>query len=155
MIDLEKIKKNLLLGKTIEEILKAYDWKDFEKIVAEIFERNNFETKTNFQFKTKRKYEIDIIAIKNNFIFCIDCKSWSSGRYKKSGLKKAVIKQEERTKEFKKFLKKDVIATDFLNVTPSCRIDSLLVTLLEEDFIIEKNTFVVPIWKLNSFLINF
>lgn len=144
---LEKSKKL----KNIEEILKELDWKDFEKAVQEIFEINGFKVKRNFRFKTKKRYEIDIIAVKDNFNFCIDCKHLSRGRYKKGEILKAVKKQEERAEELKKFLKSNLIAKELLQVK-SMKFYPLLVTLFEEDLIKENQTFVIPVWKLNSFL---
>jgi hypothetical protein len=34
---------------------------------------------------------VDIIAARKNLVFCVDCKKWSGGRYKKSGIKKRFI----------------------------------------------------------------
>ncbi|MEM5834491.1 MAG: restriction endonuclease [Candidatus Aenigmatarchaeota archaeon] len=142
-----------LKTRILEEELKSFDWKNFEKIVQEIFEANGFIVKRNFRFKTKRKYEIDLIAVKEWFNFCVDCKRLGKGRYKKSEIIKAAIKQEERTEELKKFLGKNLIAKESLKVK-SMRFYPLLVTLFEEEVVKEKEggTFVVPIWKLNSFL---
>jgi len=149
---LEEIEKDLG-KKQIEDILEKFDWEIFEKIVAEIFERNDFKVKHNFRFKTKSRYQIDVIAVKQNKIFCVDCKQWGKGRYKKSGLKQAVKQQEKRVKELKKFLKKNMIAQKMLKVDSDSKFYSLIVTLLQEDMIKENETFIVPVWKLNHFLI--
>ena len=149
---IDKIGTKLQKGENIEDILDKFDWKIFEGVVAEILQENGFNTKQNFRFKTRRRYEIDIIAVKNNKIFCIDCKWWNKGRYKKSGLKNAVINQENRVKELQKFLKKNPIARSVLKITRGYKIYTLLVTLHEEDTIKENNTFVVPVWKLNKFV---
>lgn len=153
-MELEKIRKDLLGGKTVEEILEKFDWKEFEKTVAEIFERNDFNTKNNFRFKTRNRYQIDIVAIRQNKVFCVDCKQWGRGRYKKSGLKQAVKEQEKRVKELKRFLKKNLIAQKILKIDLDYTFCSLIVTLLEEDLLKENETFVVPVWKLNSFLLD-
>jgi Holliday junction resolvase-like predicted endonuclease len=150
---LEEI-ENLARRIPIEEILKKFDWKDFEEIVAEIFRRNDFLVKNNFRFKTKKRYEVDIIATRSNLVFCVDCKRWSGGRYKKSGIRKSVEEQEKRTEAIKKFLMKNPILRKALNVDEKFKILPLIITLMEEDLAKEKNTFVVPIFKLNSFLLN-
>ncbi|MEM5794056.1 MAG: restriction endonuclease [Candidatus Aenigmatarchaeota archaeon] len=137
--------------KNLEEELRSLDWKNFEKVVQEIFEANGFRVKRNFRFKTKKRYEIDIIAIKDNFNFCVDCKRLGKGRYKKSEIVKAIKKQEERNKELKKFLKTNLLAKDSLKII-SEKFYPMLVTLFEEEIVKENETFVVPIWKLNSFL---
>jgi hypothetical protein len=144
---LEEVK----IEKSVEEELKNLDWKGFEKAVQEIFELNEFKVKRNFRFKTKRRYEIDLIAIKDRFNFCVDCKRFGKGRYKKSEILKAIKKQEERNKELKKFLRSNMIAKESLKIK-SMKFYPLLVTLFEEEVIKENQTFVVPVWKLNSFL---
>jgi len=153
MIDLEKIKLEMLKNKPIEEILRNFNWREFEEIVAEIFRRNEFKVKQNFKFKIKKKHEIDLLAVKQNLIFCVDCKKWSSGRYKKSGIKIAATKQEKRTRMVRNFLKKNPIAMRMLKIGQTPKFYSLIVTLMEEDIIQEKKTFIVPIFKLNSFLL--
>jgi Holliday junction resolvase-like predicted endonuclease len=153
MIDLEKIKAKLLNGKKIEDVLEKFNWKEFEEVIAEIFRKNNFRTKQNFRFKTKRRFEIDLIALKRNLVFCVDCKEWSKGRYKKTGLRYAVKNQKERTEELKKFIKNNPIAQSSLKIDEKHEFHPLIVTLLEEDLVEENNVFIVPVWKLNNFLI--
>jgi len=76
MISLEEIKQQLLEGKQIEEIIKDVKWQEFEKLVSEILEKHGFKCWNNFRFKTSRRYEVDIVAAKNNTTFLIDCKQW-------------------------------------------------------------------------------
>jgi Holliday junction resolvase-like predicted endonuclease len=151
-VELEKIVEEVRRGKELEDILKEFDWKFFEKFVKEIFEVNNFLVKQNFIFKTKRKYEIDLIASRNNLVLCTDCKSWASKGSKKSKLKKAVEKQEERVRELKKFLRKNPIAKNELKISQKSKFKSIIITLLEEDFVKERESLIIPIFKLNSFL---
>jgi hypothetical protein len=151
-VELEKIVEEVRRGKELEDILKEFDWKFFEKFVKEIFEVNNFLVKQNFIFKTKRKYEIDLIASRNNLVLCADCKSWASKGSKKSKLKKAVEKQEERVRELKKFLRKNPIAKNELKISQKSKFKSIIITLLEEDFVKERESLIIPIFKLNSFL---
>ena len=154
MLELEEIKKQLMKGKTIESILGQSDWKNFEAIIAKVFEENNFHTILNFRFKTKNRFEIDIIAIKGNDVFCVDCKWWNTGRYKKTRLKNAITKQEKRLKEFRKFIKKNLIAKKTMKIDQDSNFYTLIVTLLEEDLLKENETIVVPAWKLNAFLMD-
>jgi Holliday junction resolvase-like predicted endonuclease len=140
MVWLEKIKARLLKGEEIESILKDFGWRDFEEFVAEFFSSNDFNVKRKVRFKTDKRQEIDIVAERMNYIFCVDCKKWARGRYKKSALRKAAEKQEERCEELKKFLK------DNKKYIP------LIVTLYEEDILKFNSTFFVPVWKLNKFL---
>lgn len=137
----------------IEEILKKFDWRKFEDVVAEIFRRNNFLVKKNLKIKVGKRFEIDLVAVKPHLIFCVECKRWSSGRYKKTALKKSVEKNEERVKVLEKFLIKDQLFFKSLNIGEKFKLISLIVTLMEEDLIKESNTFIVPVSKLNSFLL--
>jgi Holliday junction resolvase-like predicted endonuclease len=126
-------------------------WKKFEQFVADIFRANEFRVRQNFRFKTSKSYEIDILAIGQRYSFCVDCKQWSGGRYKKGALGIAVSNQQRRVKELKKLLKKNVIARDMLKTG---RLYPLIVTQMEEDLLKEGETWVVPVEKLNSFLLN-
>jgi Holliday junction resolvase-like predicted endonuclease len=106
-VELEKIAEEVRKGKELEEILEKFDWRFFEKFVREVFEANDFFVKQNFVFKTDKKYEIDLIASRGNFLLCVDCKSWASKGSKKSKLKEAVKKQEKRVEELKKIFKEE------------------------------------------------
>jgi Holliday junction resolvase-like predicted endonuclease len=153
-MELEQIRKHVLSGKPIEGIIEKFNWQEFEQLVAKIHENNNFLVKQNFRFKTGRRYEIDVIAVKNNFVLCVDCKEWSRGRYKKSGLVGAVKKQEERVNQLERFLKANLLARKSLKLDSNYQIHPAIVTWLQEDLIKENNTFVIPVWKLNSFLVD-
>jgi len=152
MIELEKL-ENLARKIPIEEVLRKHDWREFEEIVAEIFRRNEFTVKKNFRFKTRKRHEIDVLSVKGDLAICVDCKRWLGGRHKKAGLKKAVEEQEKRVRLLKNFLKRNPIAMQMLRIEPGCKFYSLIVTLMEEEILQEKNTFIVPIFKLNSFLL--
>lgn len=140
-------------GKNIEEIILNFDWKEFENLVAEIFKANGFFVKTNLRFKTVKRYEIDILAVDGEVVFAVDCKEWGRGRYKKSGLKNAVEKQEERVKQLKNFIKSNPIAQKSFRVHKQ-EIFPMIVTWLQEDLQKHDHSFIVPVWKLNSFLLH-
>ena len=140
---LEEIEQLIKSGKTLEEILKIIDWKEFEEKIEEIFKIHGFKTTRNFRFKTKKRYEIDLVAEKDYIIFAVDCKKWEKGRYKISELKKSAIKQKERALELKNFLKtkKDVIP--------------LILTLYDESINEFEGALIIPSFKLNSFLLQY
>jgi len=140
MINLKEIKKLVLTGKIVEDILQKVDWKEFEKIVADIFQINGFKVKRNVRIKNKKRYEIDIIAYKDNISFCVDCKHWSSGRYKKSQIKVAAKKQKERSKVIRSLMN-------------GRKIYPVIVTLFQEDLLKVEDVFIIPVWKLNTFLL--
>ncbi len=154
MISLNKIKQKLQEGKQIEEIVEDITWQDFEELVSSILEKHEFKIQSNFRFKTKRRYEIDLVATKGNKTLLIDCKQWSTGRYKKSALKYAIEDQEERLEEFQKFIKTNPIAKNKLKLDKNQVFKPMVVTWYEENLVEHSNTLVVPIWKLNEFLLN-
>lgn len=152
MVDLEKIRIQILEGTPIEKILSGFDWSGFEAAVAEIFLANGFNVKRNFSFRTKRRYEIDIIASRAGGTVCTDCKGWREGRSKKSAIERAAEMQKERAEQLKKFVSKNPIARSSLKVNAKANYIPIIVTLLEEDVKERGGALVVPVWKLNSFL---
>lgn len=152
-MNLEEIKMQLYRGKSVEEILEKLDWKEFEKTVAEIFRENGFLVRENFRFKTDKGYEIDLVATRGNTVICADCKQWCRGRYKKSGIKQAALQQEKRVEEFKRFVEKSLIAKKSLKLKEGASFYSLVITLFEEEVTKEGETLVIPVWKLNNFLL--
>ncbi len=128
------------------------EWKQFERFVAEILRSHMFKVKHGMRFKIKRKYEIDLFAVRGEKVFCVDCKNWSTGRYKSSALRKAARMQEERVLQFKKYIWKNLILHKILNVNPNSEFHSLVVTSVEETIVNENQTFIVPVAKLNTFL---
>jgi len=152
---IEEAENFLRDGKTIEEFVEKIDWKNFERFVREIFSANEFNSISNFRFKTKSRFEIDVIAAKNNIVFLIDCKEWDKGRYKNSGLKKAAEDQIVRTKEFENFFRKNPIAKSKLKANSDAKVVPIVVTWYQEGVSQYQSCFIVPVWKLNSFLIGY
>lgn len=147
---LENLKAEILKGNEIEDVLEKIDWKEFEETVSQILINNDFKVIKNFRFKTDRRYEIDILASRNEKGLAIDCKEWRRGRYKRSGIISSVRKQERRVEELKKILKKNPISENYFGKVKILK--SLIITLMDEQIVKENDTFVVPVSKLNSFL---
>jgi len=127
---------------TIEDLQKASGeaiWQNFERLVAFIFEVNDFQVVIN-KIKTfeRKRRQYDVIARKNNRIFLVECKKWAGNRHRLSALKKAIVQHKERT-EFYENLTGEA-------TTP------ILVTLIEEDIKFYEDLPIVPIFKLNSFI---
>ncbi len=154
MIDIEKIKDKILKGEQIENIIEEIDWKEFEELTMRILNNHDFTVFQNFRFKTERKFEIDIIASDVNNLLAIDCKQWNRGRHKKTSLKYAVEEQKYRLEEFKKFIKNNPIAKNKFQINEKIKFTPLIVTWFEEDLLKHEDTFVVPVWKLNQFLLS-
>jgi len=154
MINLDQIKQRIQQGEEIEKIIEEIDWKEFEKLIAEILKKHDFNVHNNFRFKTNRHFEIDVLAIRNRTSLLIDCKQWGKGRYKKTGLKYSVKEQKERANQLKNFLKNNPIAQTKLKIKKTIKLIPLIVTWFEEDLLEHENVFIIPIWKFNQFLLN-
>lgn len=122
----------------------AYEmkWQWFEKLVAWIFEQNDFIVASDRVVRFGGfKRQFDVIAERYGSLFVVECKKWSGSRYKKSQLKKAAECHKEKCSLYSERQKKTAIP--------------LVVTLVDEDIISHDNVFVVPIEKLNTFINNF
>lgn len=138
-------------GIDIEKSISYLDWKEFEAFTRDILLSHEFQAYSRVRFKSskKKRYEIDLLAIRNPIILCIDCKHWSSRTGKKYALKKAVEKQVERTLAFSKdvdLLKFHIEKNDELFLMP------LLISWLVEDIKTYQNVPIVPIFQLSFFL---
>jgi hypothetical protein len=154
MSKLEKIIKRVLKGEKIEIAAGKFDWRDFEHTIGDAFRYNDFQVSNNVRFKMKRRYEIDLIAERGDIVFCIDCKRWSEGRDKTWSLSKAAADQQMRAEQFRKYSKsnlKNILDENF----PERKYVPIIVTLHQENILQEGKTFVVPIGKLNTFILNY
>lgn len=152
MSKLENIIRHVLKGEKIEVVTGRFDWREFEQTIGDAFRYNDFTVSNNIRFKLKRRFEIDLIAEKRDVIFCIDCKRWSEGRDKTWSLARAAAEQEVRTKAFRKFSNsnlKNILDENFSDR----KYVPIIVTLHQENILQEGKTFVVPIGKLNTFLL--
>jgi hypothetical protein len=106
----------------IEQILKIFDWKKLEVFVAEILtDYHDYTSLTNFRFslekgskkitgiipvlskttkKPQKRFEIDVIAIKDHTILFIDVKHWKRTTDQKSSLSSAADFQSSRAVNF-------------------------------------------------------
>jgi len=150
--DLEKIRRRVLMGNSIEDAVGKFDWREFEGIVGDIFRQNDFRVRNNFRFKTSRRWEVDLVAVRGDIVFCVDCKRWSAGRSKRWGIAKAARDQEKRASEMGKFFRSNFIARSMMGI-PIGRFVPMMATLHEEEVLMEGATFVVPVKKLNSFIV--
>jgi len=141
---LEEIENLIRSGKTVEEVLTLVGWEEFEEKVEEIFKLHNFKTIRNFRFKTTKRFEIDIIAEKRDLLFVIDCKQWNKGRYKISALKKAAERNLERSRELQSTL-----------IGRNKKVIPIIITLFDEAIYEYEGVYIVPLFKLNSFLLEF
>lgn len=127
---------------TIEDLAmvsEAVVWQHFERLVAFIFEKNNFRVKVNtVKTHNKARRQYDVIAWKGNQTFLVECKKWAGKRYRLSAIKKAVEQHKERTLFYAAITNEDAIP--------------LLVTLIEEEIRVYEGVPIVPVQKLNGFV---
>ena len=126
-------------GVPIEEVSRYIDWKDFEGLVAEIFDSKHFDVLRNFRM-TKPTMEIDVVGIHLGIALLIDCKHWK--RLSRSALETIVVKQIERVKHYISSTK-DVVAAP------------VIVTLNQEEISFINKVPIVPILQFSSFIDEF
>ncbi len=144
-MNIQQLENLLKKGANIEEILKDHAWQEFEEIVSQILSEHGFDVQRNVRFTlNKKRHEIDIIAARFDELLCIDCKKWSMRPGKTTALKEAAKKQIERAKNYKKFKK-----------LKKKKIYPMVVTFLEENIAFADKVPIVPIWRLNDFMIEF
>jgi len=151
-MDLPALEKALVSGTTLEEVAAEMTWQKFEDLCASVLEENGFSVRRRHRFSDgKRRYEIDVLATKRlvkkhglgarrtDAGMAIDCKHWACG--KTSALLAAAKAQAERTKALRRtkgFYGKPV--------TPA------VVTLFQENAVLENGVWIIPVFKLNAFL---
>jgi Holliday junction resolvase-like predicted endonuclease len=141
---LDEIENFIRSGKNIEGIFSLFNWREFEEKVEEIFKIHNFKTIKNFRFKTTKRFEIDILAEKRNLLFVVDCKQWGKGRNKTTALKRAADKNVERAEELKNTL-----------IGKNKIIIPIIISLFDEGIYEHHRVYIVPLFKLNNFLLQF
>ena len=147
-MELSEIQWKVLHGSEIEDILTGFDWKEFEDLCAQVLERNGWKIRRNYRFKTERRYEIDILATLGNKNLAIDCKHWGIRSGKASQLRIAAGNQMERVNQLKKIKFLYQFAQKEFETFP------VIVTWHEEKLIKEGNVWIVPVSKLNSFILD-
>lgn len=131
--------ENIKTIEDLEKVSKEIIWQNFERLVAFIFEENEFQAKIN-TVKTlgRKRRQYDVIAKKNDQTLLVECKKWAGNRYRLSAIKRAVIQHKERTEFYEYVTREDAIP--------------IIVTLIEEEIQFYEDVPIVPILKLNSFL---
>jgi hypothetical protein len=144
-------------GASIGEIVELLTWKDFEGFVASIMTANSYQCVESFRRRGNLQMhgmEIDVIGVKGTSIITIDAKMWGIRSGKASALKKAAEKQKTRAKELSEEL--DRLAKKMGKLSPKeCQLFPVIVTWLVEEVELHEGVPVVPIFKLNSFILDF
>lgn len=149
-------KKAVQQGANIAEIVELLTWKDFEGFVASILTANSYQCVESFRRRGNslmHGMEIDVIGVRGNTIIAIDAKMWAIRSGKASDLKKAAEKQKKRTQELSEEL--DRLSKKMSKLAKrEYRLFPVLVTWLVEEVELHEGVPVVPIFKLNSFVLD-
>ncbi|MHA2059802.1 MAG: NERD domain-containing protein [Candidatus Ranarchaeia archaeon] len=143
-------------GLGLEVVSQLLNWQEFERFCRSIIEPHDFACYQNYRFTTKSKrHEIDIIAIRKPVILVVDAKRWASKITNTSALREASKAQQLRAKSYKESLKDNLVLTKFkLENWPRAEILPVVVSIYDQKIFIEKTGVVVPIFRLNDFLLN-
>ena len=128
-------------GADVVKICGKINWHDFELFSSEIMKYHGYRVYTNFRLKNPRR-EIDVIGIKSQKALLVDCKHWKKNSL--SNLEEIVDKQKKRSMLF---LQKSNMKIE--NAFP------IILTLLPNEFQFVDDVPIIPIDKLNSFLLDF
>jgi hypothetical protein len=144
-------------GARIGDIVELLTWKDFEGFVASILTANSFRCVESFRRRGNsliHGMEIDVIGVKGATIVAIDAKMWGTRSGKASALKTAAEKQKTRTQELSEELGR--LATKMGSLAAQdYQLFPVIVTWLVEEVELHEGVPVVPIFKLNSFILDF
>jgi hypothetical protein len=128
-------------GVDVVDICSKINCHDFELFSSEILKCHGYNVFTNFRLKNPRR-EIDVIGIKSQNALLVDCKHWKKKSL--SGLKKIVERQKNRSTLFMQKTKLNIE-----NAFP------IVLTFLPNNFLFIDDVPIIPINKLNSFLLDF
>jgi len=128
-------------GIDVISICSKINWHDFEIFSSEIMKCHDYDVYTNFRLKNPKR-EIDVVGIKSRKALLIDCKHWKKNSL--SGLKQIVEKQKNRSILF--------IQKSHMNIESAFPI---ILTFLPNNFRFIDDVPIIPINKLNSFLLDF
>lgn len=145
------------LGAEAESVIEWMTWKDFEGFIARVLNENDFKCVESFRRKggvSVKGMEVDVIGVKGNTIVAVDAKMWGARSGKSSALMSAAQRQKERTSRLPDQIEK--LSKKLGNMKPgSYTIVPVLVTWLVEDVDFHEGVPIVPIFQLNSFLLDF
>jgi|Deesub1362B_J571_1020462.scaffolds.fasta_scaffold12005_2 hypothetical protein len=143
------------LGCDVEKVSRLLTWKEFEVFCSNVLESFGFKCFLNFRFKhSSGRGEIDILGLRKPFILCLDAKHWGVRSGKASGLRNAVKKHIKRVEFFGSVLDKYLLNLG-IEDWGECVLVPLLVTLFQERIMFDLGVPVAPVFKLNSFLMDF
>ena len=153
MKKLSYIEERLRSGAKLEDVVEELSWRDFEEICAEILEVNSYHpVLRGFRFKFGRsRFEIDVVAVREWLVVCVDCKHWSIRPGRTSALKRAADKHYERVKALASCLSSSPPA-ELKIAYQKATLVPVVVTLFDVPSALSPGgVAIVPVFKFNSF----
>jgi len=139
------------LGADLEKVCRLLEWKEFEDVSALAFEGAGYSVKKHFRFTCfERRWEIDILALKNPLVASVDCKHWHRG-WRRASITKTVESQINRTRalaEASSILREKMSILKWREAT----FIPIILSLIPSDFKFYENVPIVPILQLRNFL---
>ncbi|MFW9918235.1 MAG: hypothetical protein ACFFED_01435 [Candidatus Thorarchaeota archaeon] len=143
-------------GCEAEIVIQQLTWKDFEGFVARVLQENDYHCTESYRRRGNKLVEgmeIDVIGVKGRSILAIDAKMWGIRSGKTSAIKEAIKKQVIRTERLSHDLEK--LSKKIPAMSPGIyTLIPIMATWLVEDVQIHEGVPVIPIFKLNAFLLD-
>lgn len=143
-------------GASISSIVEEMNWKDFEVFVAHILTENNYRCVESYRRRGDshtKGMEIDVVGVRGDKILAVDAKLWGVRGGKKAALQSAAQKQKERSGNLANELSRLSEKIPGLK-SREYQIYPILVTWLVEEIELHDGVPLVPVFKLNSFIVN-
>ena len=143
------------LGADIERASRFLKWDEFEKLSTLAFEKNGFRVKKNFRFSwMNKRWEVDVLGIKEPIIISADCKHWHKGWSGVASIR-AAEKQVERTKALAEAsISKNLRSRIGINGWKHAYFIPVILSLAPSRYKFYEKTPIVPILQLKDFLQN-
>ncbi len=145
----------IALGAETENVVNLLSWKDFEGLVAGILGENDYRCIESFRRRGTSKMqgmEIDVIGARGQRIVAVDAKMWGVRTGKSSALKSAAGRQRKRTARLCGEIERLADRIGGLH-RGTYTLTPILVTWLVEEVILSEGVPIVPVFKLNSFIL--
>lgn len=141
------------LGADIETVSRILTWRDFEELISNYLEMNNYHVIKNVRFGARR-YEIDVLGVNQitSMAIVVDCKHWSPGYSKRGKLYEVCRNHRLKAEEFNAYCYS--LIGKYPIVTRAKYMVPVVITLTETISGFLSGTFIVPILKFSDYLAN-
>lgn len=124
-------------------------WSTLEELVEAILREHGFVCRRNVRVKYQgHRYEVDVLAWKEDLLLCIDCKRWVRAR--SSSLRLAAINQRERCRAIAKLVEDGSIPC--FDKSRELKVYPLVVALHPSGSVAYEKVLVISIYSLPGLL---